>query len=452
MNKNTFIEYYAEQANKGEISLFLGAGISSSAGYPSWKVLLEPCAKKLKININNTIDLFLLAQYYANEFGYNALKQIINENINRLNYDSDIVNELLNIDFKTIWTTNYDEVIEKNLSNRQVLTNVIYTDEDLANTSSFNRVNIIKLNGDITNLKKIVITQKDLEEYEEQHTLLLTFFKRELVVNTFLFLGYSFTDSIVLSCLSTVNKCLGSEANHHFAILKNEKTPEFEHFLKDLENRYYIRVLLVEDYDEIPIILKELNKEIKKKNIFFSGVFERLPHSDDILAEKLCKLLTSTILRKGYKIYTGYGRNFGNYLAGSSIQYLLSENLQIEKQLIMRPFLKTMTQEQKRVHREMLINDCPVAIFMYGQSPKDNRYVNSTGMLKEFEIAKKMNKYIIPVGCTKYSAYTIWEEVKTNITYYPYLERYIDTLNEPNEERITNTIIQILSEIDGSEY
>lgn len=450
IEKDKFISYYVDQVRKGDVSLFLGAGISMSVGLPSWATLLEPCAKQLGIGLDNGTDLFLVAQYYVNEYGESALKRVINDSINQLSDESTLVNKLLDLNFSSIWTTNYDKIIENNLAKKQILTNSIFDEKDLPNISTSNRVNIYKMNGDISNLDQIVITQKDVEDYVKNHEMLLTFFKRELVVNSFLFLGYSFTDEIVLSCLASVNRCLGKSANHHFAILKRKDEPSFLHYIKDLENRYHIRVLLIDDYNQLPEILNDLKNAVNRKNIFFSGVFEHLPAGEDETAEKVCKELTSHLLKQQYTIYTGYGRNFGNYLAGSSVQYMLSNNIDIERFLVMRPFLQTMTPEEKEQHRRMLISDCQFAVFMYGQSPRDGSYVNSTGMMKEFAIAKKLGRIIIPVGGTGYTAKEIWQEVANNISSYPYLEKYIGMLGEPLEqsgvERLVMCIGQIISD------
>lgn len=62
-----------------------------------------------------------------------------------------------------------------------------------------------------------------------------------------------------------------------------------------MEKRYHIRVLLIRDYSELPEVLFELKEAINKKNIFFSGVFERLPGQEDVFAEKLCKCLTTSL-------------------------------------------------------------------------------------------------------------------------------------------------------------
>ncbi|MBN7774631.1 SIR2 family protein [Clostridium aminobutyricum] len=447
IDKKQFIHHYAKRACDGETSLFLGAGVSASAGYPSWMHLLKPCAKELGIEIDDKVDLYLLAQYYANRFSYSALKKIINENVNLLKYESTLIDELLNLNFRTIWTTNYDTVLENNLFKRNVLTNTVNNDRDLSNIIGNNRVNIYKLNGDIKNLDNIVITQKDIEQYEPSHELLLTFFKRELVTNTFLFLGYSFTDTIVLNCLNAINRCLKESTTCHYAIMLRGKIPDFDYFVNDLEQRYHVNVLVIDEYEELPNILKELNYEIKRKNIFFSGVFDKLPSDEDVFANDLCGKIAEALLKDNFAIYTGYGRNFGNYLAGNSLQYILYHNMNVNKHLIMRPFLKNMSFEDKSTHRKMLINDCHVSIFMFGQVPTENGYENSKGMIDEYEIAKEQRRIIIPIGSTGYTSFEIWKDVKKNIILYPYLERYIDSLNSKDIEIIVNTIVQILSEV-----
>lgn len=449
LSKSEFVDYYSKQAINEETSLFIGAGVSISAGYPSWKKLLSEVSDQLDIELDKESDLFLLAQFYANRFGENVLKKIISSNINQVDYESELINRLLNLNFSSIWTTNFDRTLEHNLIKKKITANSIFNDKDLANVNSKNILNIYKLNGDISNLEKIIITKKDIEHYQMNHDLFLTFLKKELVTNSFLFLGYSFKDTLILSCLSIVNKYLGDSSNYHYTILKNENSSRFHHFIDDLEKRYHIRTLLVNDYDEIPQILDDLNKKIQSKNIFISGVFQELPQDQDSFANKFCESLTTNLLKRKYKIYSGYGRNLGNYIAGNSVRYLLENNLNIEKKLILRPFLQTMSSSEKQIHRERLIGECNVSIFMYGQSPQDKKFINSKGMLKEFNVAKDLGSTIIPLGVTGYTARDIWDDVKSNIIMYPYLERYIDALNsEIDPENLVKIIIQILSDVE----
>jgi len=82
----------------------------------------------------------------------------------------------------------------------------VFRDQDLTNIDINKRINIFKMNGDVTNLEGIVATQSDYERYVDTHRMMLMFFKRELIASTFLFIGYSFTDHLVLDCLSEIRK------------------------------------------------------------------------------------------------------------------------------------------------------------------------------------------------------------------------------------------------------
>ena len=50
IEKEQFLEQFSKQALDERISLFLGAGGSCDAGYPTWSSLFEPLAKELKIS------------------------------------------------------------------------------------------------------------------------------------------------------------------------------------------------------------------------------------------------------------------------------------------------------------------------------------------------------------------------------------------------------------------
>lgn len=75
MEKEHFLEQFSKQALDERISLFLGAGGSCDAGYPTWSSLFEPLAKELKTTIDSSTDYYLLAQYYANTFGRTELRK-----------------------------------------------------------------------------------------------------------------------------------------------------------------------------------------------------------------------------------------------------------------------------------------------------------------------------------------------------------------------------------------
>ena len=448
MEKEQFLEQFSEQALDKRISLFLGAGGSCDAGYPTWSSLFEPLAKELKTTIDSSTDYYLLAQYYANTFGRSELRKKINNYINRNKFESPLLNELIEVGFTNIWTTNFDNTIELNYQKRNILVNKVFRDADLSNVELNKRINIFKLNGDITNLEGIIATQSDYEKYIDTHHIMSMFFKRELISSTFLFIGYSFTDHLVLDCLSELTRYLGESTNCHYTIIKRElKNQYFDYFIDDLEKRYNLRVLLVDEYEEIPEILAELNQKIRNRRVFISGAFRSYEADIEQYAHELAKTLTFSLLENNYRIINGIGRRFGTHLIGYANEYLAKEGIKdIEKYLIVRPFVGKSKNAitEKRYLREEVISKCGAAIFVFGDRIPNTK----SGVEEEFDIACKQHKVIIPIAYPNMVSNDIWNKVSNNITSYPYLEGLINKLssNEPLES-LVKTIIHILDSI-----
>ena len=438
MNRKEFTREIAIKCQNNEAALFLGAGMSSNAGLPSWKKLFEPLAREIGIDLNSTnYQLYDIAQFYANNKGISQLHKKVSSEINKIDETSEALDELTNMQCNSIWTTNFDKVIENNYYRKGKLTNIIYSEENLVNVELNKNINIFKMNGDIDNLKYAIITKRDLEEYNEKHRLLLTFFKRELVVKSFLFIGYSFTDSLVLPCISELSQAFDGEHPYHYAIMKKSEEPDFINFITDLEVRYHIKTLLIDDYDEIRDVLREINYYTNQYNVFVSGSYRENNEIKLQEISKFCNKLTKSLYKENLRIVNGYGYKVGYYIASAATKLMLEENVaSFEKYLLMYPFDEHLTQSQKYKHREFMISKANVIIFMYGFASSDS------GMIEEFNIAKKdPRKIIIPIGSTGGAAKLIYDEVKANIIQYPYLEKVIDILQEETDTDILLSVI-----------
>ncbi len=442
MTKKEFIREIAKKCKNNEIALFLGAGVSSEAGLPSWKKLFEPLARELDIDINMTdYQLYDIAQFYANEKGLSQLHKRISCEINRIDKTSETLDELTNMQCNSVWTTNFDKVIEHNFYQKGKRANIIHSEDNLVSVELNKYVNIFKLNGDIDNLKHAIITKKDLEEYADSHRLLLAFFKRELVVKSFLFIGYSFTDSLVLPCLSELSQAFEGEHPYHYTIMKQCDTPDFTKFVSDLESRYHVKVLLINDYSEIKDLLREINFYTNQNNVFISGSYRDNDEKKLLKISQICNQLTYALYREQLRIVNGYGNKVGYYIAAAATRIMLEESVtSFEKYLLMYPFDEHLTAYQKKQHREFMLSKANAVIFIFGSGSYDS------GMLEEFEIAKKdPRKVIIPIGSTGGTAKLIYDDVKANIAQYPYLEKVIDDLlTETDWERLLLLVIDII--------
>jgi len=454
IEKEQFLKQFTQQALDERISLFVGAGGSCDVGYPNWADLFAPFAKDLGVAIDESTDYYHLAQYYSNKFGQAELRKRINERINRNIFESPLLEELIDIGFTNVWTTNFDNAIELNYQKRKILINKVFRDSDLSNIDINRRINIFKMNGDVTNLEGIVATQSDYEQYIDTHRIMLMFFKRELISSTFLFIGYSFTDHLVLDCLSEISRYLGISATCHYTIIKNdEKNPYFKHFVEDIEQRYQLRVLLVDKYEDITSVLAELNERIRNKKVFISGAFNSRETEIEEYSHKLSRNLTSHLFDNDYRIVNGIGRRFGTHLIGYANEHLAKQGIKdIERYLIVKPFVglgESSPLEKKRM-REDVISKCGAAIFVFGDL--DGNSLNTkSGVLEEFEIANEQHKTIIPVAYPGMVSESIWKRVKCNLTLYPYLEKTIDLLNSTESpESLSRHIVHILDSVQAA--
>ena len=198
------------------------------------------------------------------------------------------------------------------------------------------------------------------------------------------------------------------------------------------------------------VILKDLNKRIRRKRVFISGAFSSSDTRIEEFSHSLSRNLTATLLENDYRIINGIGRRFGTHLVGYANEFLAKQGVRdIEKYLIIKPFVGNQkgSAKDKKKSREKVIKQCGAAIFVFGDD--DNNALNAqSGVLEEFEIACKHHKVVIPVAYPGMISEKIWKNVKDNITQYPYLEKSIDLLKyEQPAEAISKLIVHILDSV-----
>lgn len=454
-----FINIYSQQVLNGDASLFLGSGVSRDSGFPSWSALLQPCADELNIPIDSRTDLYTIAQYYVNRNKDSELRRQFGDAINRYMPESELLNLLLEIPYNSIWTTNYDKLIEKRLEKSFIGCNIITTDKDLSNVNKGSKINIYKMNGDVSNTESMVITKNDYEHYAQKHPLLLTFLKRELVSSTFLFVGYSFSDSLVLDCLSSLKEFLGDAGNCHYAVMlvDDKVTTETLYFFEDMHIRYNVKCLALRK-DEIPQLVKRLIKKIREKKVFISGAYDTISEPMVAFADKLSNELVKKLYDNNFRIATGVGKHLGTFVTGYAHQYLAEHRITNPGHyLSMRPFPfhLNLDDDEKVRYRKIMQADCSAAIFMFGQSKStelEGGYRTtghySKGVYMEYKLAKEAGLMIIPIGSTGYESELIWHEVKSNINEFFYLSKKIDKLhNEKDSNKLAEVVLSILNDI-----
>lgn len=182
-------------------------------------------------------------------------------------------------------------------------------------------------------------------------------------------------------------------------------------FINDLE-RVGINVLLVDKYEEVTEILREVEQAQKRKTIFISGAAEDYSPYSQQDVEEFVSSLSQEILKLGYRIVTGFGLGIGSSVISGSIKYLMEQNLKIDEDyLILRPFPQNKEgKELWSAWREDMISYAGISIFLFGNKSQNGEIILSNGMKEEFDISKRNNNVLIPVASTGHMAKQLWEE------------------------------------------
>ncbi|KJS18752.1 MAG: hypothetical protein VR72_21275 [Clostridiaceae bacterium BRH_c20a] len=466
-----FKREYTKAVSEGYAAIFAGAGLSRSSGYANWKELLRTIAKDIGLDIDKETDLVAVAQYYKNEKGSRRdgiNQKIINEFTKNAQQNVNI-EILTRLPISVYWTTNYDELIEDNLKLNNRKPDIKTNQDSLANNFYDRDAVVYKMHGDVRNPSEAVITKDDYETYNQKRALFTTALQGDLISKTFLFIGFSFEDPNLEYILSRIKVLLGENTRTHYCFLKKividdyENDDEFKYAMirqdlkvKDL-SRYGIEAVLLDDYCQITDILMEIENNCRLSNVFISG--SAAVYGDnwsEKAAISFMHNLSKRLVGENYRVISGFGLGVGSVVINGALEeIMLSKYKHVDEHLCLRPFpqIQSGTKSLKELweeYRQEMIEHSGIAVFIFGNKETQDGVVLANGMIREFEIAKEKQKYIIPIGSTGYAAKQILDEVEAAIGDYPYLLNYLEVLKtETDENKLISAVLDIISDIRG---
>ena len=216
----------------GEVVIFVGAGFSKFAGFPTWEELLSPLKTQLNSNTN---DLVKLAQEYENKFRrFNLIRHLKSELDTKKMFISKLHKILCSLPVNCFITLNFDQALEETFkrfyeSKYQLI--ISNTDIPYLKLGSAG-VPIIKANGCITNPDTLVITTNDFKKYIKNHVLIKNYIEDLLAKNTFLFVGTSFRDPIFKRFNDSVLKVLKHNKRPCYLISRNPNQTKIDELHK----------------------------------------------------------------------------------------------------------------------------------------------------------------------------------------------------------------------------
>ncbi|MEK1398457.1 hypothetical protein HCY90_00055 [Limosilactobacillus fermentum] len=465
ISKEDFVKSYALSIQKKEAAIFVGAGTSIPSGNLSWTKLIKPLADTLGININSYNDLVDITQYFLNDQAGN--RSFINDRILDSMSDQQNNNQTLRaiseLSVSTFWTTNYDHLLENYLEKSGKKVDIKRNEASLTNNIRGRDATVFKMHGDKDDVNNTVITRDDFMNYTENHPNMSTALRGDFINKTFLFIGYSFNDPNLNYILGKIKRTNATNQRRHFCIVKriqkadsmyqdNDQQFQQDEVLQKYKvadlNGYGIKTVFVDSYDEISNILQDIKLKSLCNKVFISGSIGDYKDFDKASADKLIFKLAYSLVKKNFKVISGFGLGVGDNVINGALQAIDdSDHRSLDDNLSLFPFPMVNTNEEKEEraarwtkYRKKIISESGICIFLFGnKKTTDGKTVLADGMEEEFEIAESMNKFIIPVGFTKYKAEELWKQLNKD------LPEYLNSSDFQQLENIENTSEQTIN-------
>ncbi|WP_042885539.1 SIR2 family protein [Achromobacter sp. DH1f] len=470
---DSFIKAYVKDLEEGVAAVFAGAGLSRTCGFVNWKELLSEIAEELGLSTEKESDLISVAQYHVNKKNSpTGLARKILEEFSEQAEPSDSHRILARLPIKTYWTTNYDTLIEDSLKSSYRVADVKRKVDDLITTRPKRDAVVYKMHGDVESPGAAILYKSQYEQYYKTHESFVTALSGDLISKTFLFIGFSFSDpnlDYVLSRLHVPEQ----HRRTHYCFLRKESAEvqgdedassaiyrkcRQEHHVRDLL-RFGIQAVLVDEYDDIPLILSEIETRFLKKTIFISGSAEEYGDWGKQSALDFVHSLSAGLIKAGYRVVNGFGWGIGSAVINGALDAIYGKPEKYsEDQLVIRPFPQVATDNKDlpalwEEYRRRMIGLSGIALFLFGNKLESGDIVNATGVRREFEIARETGATVLPLGATGYMAKELADEMLADPTkyfaQYRWLEKEVSHLSETTDDhkKIEKQILAVIKRI-----
>jgi hypothetical protein len=445
ITKQEFIRKYSRDLLEGRAAAFVGAGMSIPVGFVNWRDLLREIAEDMGLNIDIEHDLIAVAQY---EFNRKRTRDSLDDAIVRQFAKEAKLSTnhrlLARLPIDTVWTTNYDQILEQAFREAQRRVEVKHRPEDLRQRNPYADVTIFKMHGDVDDAANAVLTKHDYECYEANREAFTIQLLSDLFSKRFLFLGFSFTDPNIEYTFNRLRRILNpnrqgaGQNREHYCILKEPTIEDFSDFkgtddereraleldkkrfhyrVEDLKN-YGIQTVAIKKYSEVEGLLHELNRRVKTRTIMISGAAETFDTLGEDLISAFCRSLARRLIKEDYDIISGVGKGIsGSIMIGAQEELTRPESGRIGQRLRLFPFPYWMPEGLDRdnyytSNRREMTSQGGITIVISGNKLdiQSGAIVNSPGVAEEVKMAKATGQYVIPVGATGHAAKRIWEE------------------------------------------
>ena len=207
-------------SRENRLVIFVGAGVSMNSSVPSWNQLINRMKAELPNEFSEETDALKIAQIYKDSRGH---KEYMDKVKDILLYNKAVPNPLhksiLALNPCHIITTNYDDLIEQELSKEFLQYHIIREDKDIPQMTNSNT--LVKMHGDYVT-DNIVLTEDDYYNYKENFPLTRAFVQSLFASKLILFVGFSFADLNLKFILNELKNILSDKMQRPYLLSCDE--------------------------------------------------------------------------------------------------------------------------------------------------------------------------------------------------------------------------------------
>ncbi|MGP0628672.1 SIR2 family protein [Nitrospina sp. 32_T5] len=270
-----------DQLENRDVVPFIGAGISASGGFPTWKKHLRQQGRTAGLENDHLEKLLSNGHFEAvlEEIEYKRGREVfiqeIRDAFSRTGQITETILLISELFTDTIISTNYDRLIEKPFDTGAGNTFQIITGNNALDKPDSDRVTIIKLHGDIKEPSGCILSKSQYDQAYGNNEIdmnlpipkLLEYYYKN---SSLLFLGCSLNEDRTVKVFKKIKEIIGDfNAPQHFII---DQVPQSEPELRD-RNEYLARLGITGiwfekgQFDYIEDILRLARNELRYRGI-----------------------------------------------------------------------------------------------------------------------------------------------------------------------------------------
>ena len=233
----------------GKCLPFVGAGFSLNADVPGdgqrldWKGLAQRLAEVAGVSSRQSEPA--IAAEYERRFGRVQLIDAVRDLLLHGSVaPGDAHREFAELPFDTIYTTNFDLLLEDSYASVPKPYRSLVGELQLPFHGGPKVVNVVKMHGDLNHEEHIVVTTEDYGKFVESHPVVATHLSAMLITRTALFVGYRLADPDFQQIRHVVRERLGKFHRMSYVLQFDQAEDVVDEQLKD-----YLHVVNVERRD-----------------------------------------------------------------------------------------------------------------------------------------------------------------------------------------------------------